>query len=304
MKKPLPIIALVVALTLTATIMVIPATASVQSRTWLGSIHSWGTDDYYGQSVYGYQEGSTATLWIQVNNNFRDSLNVQRKINVSEIIVGFDWNSNYTTTLGPVVTMNIDEVRFFTVTFTVPNATVVSNLVLHGYTIYVNHLNATGALAGTMTTGTTYTTSPDFAIYSTVQMAARQKARIISQVSEPPGGFNSTTARILWAKSENETDVADTLYSLGDFAGANDHYDTALSWQNQAFTVEQATTGGIQEAELALINAQAKSFEANAAYLMGLSNMWVLIGVAAVLFAIGYIIRGLGALRKPVPATT
>jgi hypothetical protein len=32
--------------------------------------------------------------------------------------------------------------------------------------------------------------------------------------------------------------------------------------------------------------------------------MWVLIGVAAVLFAIGYIIRGLGALRKPVPATT
>jgi hypothetical protein len=27
--------------------------------------------------------------------------------------------------------------------------------------------------------------------------------------------------------------------------------------------------------------------------------MWTLIGVAAVLFAIGYIVRGLGTLRKP-----
>jgi hypothetical protein len=30
--------------------------------------------------------------------------------------------------------------------------------------------------------------------------------------------------------------------------------------------------------------------------------MWVLIGVAAVLFAIGYIIRGFATLRKPVAA--
>jgi len=53
-----------------------------------------------------------------------------------------------------------------------------------------------------------------------------------------------------------------------------------------------------------VLEAQAKSLEATANYMNGLSNMWVLIGVAAVLFALGYIIRGLGALRKPTVAAT
>jgi len=306
MKKTLILVSLVVALALASAFVVIPAGAGVDSRTWLGSVFDWGTDDYYGRAVYGYEEASTATLWVRVRNDYTDTLGIARKINVTEIIVGFDWNTNYTNTLETRATMDINEVRYFTITFTVPfaNATTTSNKFLHGYTIYVKHVNSTGGLVKTMTTGTTYTSNPDFAIYSKTQMEAREKARLNSQLHEPAGGFNSTAAKITWSKAENETNVAETMYAQGDFAGANSHYTTALSLKNQAFTVEQTITGGVQEAQLALMNAQADSFKATANYLNGLSNMWVLIGVAAVLFAIGYIIRGLGALRKPVVATT
>ena len=306
MKKQLILVAFVVAIALTSTLVVIPARAGIDSRTWLGSIFDWGTDDYYGKAVYGYEEGSTATLWVKVKNDYTDSLSIPRKINISEVIVGFDWNTNYTNTLTTRVTLDINEIRYFTVTFTVPyaNTSATSNKFLHGYTIYVKHLNATGFLVKTMTTGTTYTSNPDFAIYSKVQMEAREKARLNGQLDDPSGGFNSTAAKILWSKADNETNIAKTMYAQGDFTGASTHYGTALSLKNQAYTTENAITGGVQDAQLALINAQAKSFEATANYLNGLSNMWVLIGVAAVLFAIGYIIRGLAALRKPVMATT
>jgi len=295
MKKNLVLVAFVVALTLTSAFVVIPTRAGIESRTWLGSIDDW--DDYYGRFVYGYEEGSTATLWVEVENDFAN------KINITEVIVGFDWNTNYTTLLSPLVTIEVTRVRYFTVTFTVPfaNTTATSNMFLHGYTIYVKHVNATGHLVNTMTRA--YTSSPEFAIYSKVQMEAREKARLNSQLGPPIGGFNSTAAKILWSRADNETNVAETMYAQGDFIVASNHYDEALSLKNEAYTTENAITGGVQGAQLTLIEAQAESFKATANYLNGLSNMWVLIGVAAVLFAIGYIIRGLGALRKPAVAT-
>src|SRR3990170_8747879 len=122
MKKQLILVAFVVAIALTSTLVVIPARAGIDSRTWLGSIFDWGTDDYYGKAVYGYEEGSTATLWVKVKNDYTDSLSIPRKINISEVIVGFDWNTNYTNTLTTRVTLGIDEIRYFTVTFTVPYA--------------------------------------------------------------------------------------------------------------------------------------------------------------------------------------
>ena len=143
MKKNLVLVAFVVALTLTSAFVVIPTRAGIESRTWLGSIDDW--DDYYGRFVYGYEEGSTATLWVEVENDFAN------KINITEVIVGFDWNTNYTTLLSPLVTIEVTRVRYFTVTFTVPfaNTTATSNMFLHGYTIYVKHVNATGHLVNT-----------------------------------------------------------------------------------------------------------------------------------------------------------
>lgn len=292
------------AVTLAFSFIASPTDAGIESRTWIGSVYDWGRDEYYGAYVYGYAEDSTATVWIRVENDYQDGGGIARPINVSEIIVGFDWNINYTNTLTPTVNMQTGEIRHFTVTFTVPNTSAASNKYLHGYTIYVKHINATGGPVETMTTKTIFTSSPDFAVYSKAQMEARSKARLYSQLIEPIGGFNSTAAKISWSKSVNESNIARTFYIQGDFAKANEHYENALSLKNQAFGTEQAITGGIQDAELALIQAHTKSIEAQGNYLNGLSNMWVLIGVAAVLFAIGYLIRGLGSLRRLPPAAT
>lgn len=297
MKKTLVLVAFALSLTLTSAFIVNSAMAGVEDRTWLGSTLAWGTDDYYGKAVNGYVEGSTATLWVKVENDFG------QPINVTDIIVGFDWNINYTNTLATRARLGNGEIRYFTLTFTIPNVTVVSNMYLHGYTIYVKHVNSTGGLVQTMTTGTTYTSNPDFAVYSRDQMDAREKARLNGQLNMPSGGFNSTAAKILWSQAANETNLAKTFYDLGNFVNAKAHYATALSLKNDAFTVERTTTGGIQSGELNLVNAQARSFDAQANYFNGLSNMWILIGVAAVLFAIGYILRGLGSMRKPAVAT-
>jgi len=297
MKKTLALVAFVLSLTL-ASAFIANSAASIDDRTWLGSTLSWGNDDYYGKAVNGYVEESTATLWVRVRNDYG------LPINVSEVTVGFDWSINYTNTLATRARLTNGEIRYFTITFTVPNVTVASNTYLHGYTIYVKHVNSTGGLVQTMTTGTTYTSNPDFAVYSKDQMDARENARLNNQLDEPSAGFNSTAAGILWSQAANETNIARTLYGLGDFADAKMHYATALSLKDDAFTVERTTTGGMQDAELNLLNAQARGFDAQANYFNGLYNMWILIGVAAVLFAIGYIIRGLGSLRKPTPSTT
>ena len=296
MKKILVFASIMLALGLASTMTVNIANAEIESTSWLGSFYTWGTDSYYGKAVYGYEENSEAMLLVEVKNH------LTKLMNVSAIIVGFDWGVNYTTTLASPVALEADETRFFTATMTVPNTTIASNLFLHGYTVYVKHVNATGGLVGTMTKA--YTSDPDrlFAVYSEDQADAREISKIISGISAPTDGFNSTAAKLSWTKANNETTIAGTLYRQGDFAGAKAHYNSALDYIDQAFDTEEALTGGIQDAQLTLIEAQAKSYEATANYLNGLSSMWVLIGVAAVLFAIGYIIRGFAALRKPVPS--
>jgi len=295
MKKILVFALVVLALGLVSTITVNLAHANIESTSWLGSFYTWGKDDYYDKSVYGYEENSRAMLLVEVKNH------LTKLMNVSEIIVGFDWDVNYTTTLASPVALKAGETRFFNVTLTVPDTTIASNLFLHGYTVYVKHVNATEGLAGTMTQAYTSDSDRLFAVYSEDQADARELSKIISGISAPTGGFNSTAANLSWAKAENETEIAGTLYKQGDFADAKTHYGKALNYINQAFDTEQDLTGGVQDAELALIEAQTENFKAQANYLNGLSSMWVLIGVAAVLFAIGYIIRGFAALRKPLP---
>jgi len=302
MRKTLAIAVFALILGLTSALIVRPARADIESATWLGSYFSWGTDQYYGKSVYGYKENTTATLLVEVENL------LSTRMNVSAVIVGFDWKINYTASYASPEALKPGETRFLTLTFQVPSTSTASNLYLHGYTVYVKHVNSTGGLIGTMTRAFTSDALRLFAVYSQDQADARQLSKILSGTFGPMIDgfgfhFNSTAAQLAWAKAGNETNIADTMYKQGDFTGAKTHYASALNYVNSAFTLEQTTTGGVQDASLALLNAQAESFRAQAAYFSGLSNMWILIGVAAVLFAIGYIIRGLGSLRKPAVAS-
>jgi hypothetical protein len=298
MKKSLAMTVLVLVFGLASALAVRPTYADIESASWLESFFTWGSDLYYGKSVFGYEENSTATLLVEVENH------LATQMNVSDVIVGMDWKANYTTSYIIPQALKAGETRFFTIAFQVPLTSTASNQYLHGYTVYVKHVNSTGGLTGTMTRAFTSSALRLFAVYSKDQADARELSEIISEINPAISGFNSTTALLTLAKADNETEVADRLYKQGDFSGAKAHYTQALAYLNTAFNVEETTTGGTQQAQLGLLNAMAESFRAQASHFIGLSNMWVLIGVALVLFAIGYIIRGLGSLRKPAVASS
>jgi len=305
MKKTFSLVTILLLSTLISMSMMAKVGASsIQWWSWQGYVY-FDYDSFYGEDVVAFKEGSIASLFVSVKNDFSPT----RPINVSAVKVGFDWGTNYTSTqatLSSPVVLQHDEIRVFTVTFTVPSTSSVSNLYLHDYKIYVEHVNSTTAPQKIVETWVKFRGMPGFpsyffAIYSGDQAAAQEMSQIISGMRMP--SFNSTTAMLTWIKATNESTLGEILYNQGNFTGAKTHYATALSLRNQAISTEQTTTGGIQDAQLALINAQAENFKAGANYLSGLSSMWVLIGVAAVLFAIGYIIRGFGTLRKPAPPT-
>jgi hypothetical protein len=298
-KKPLLLISLI-SWMLFFGIISSTARADITSWTWLGCAYN-GYDSFYRTTVYAYQEKSTATFSVTVYNDFVNG----KPVNISALKIGMDWGQNYTSSMtsssAPYV-IPWHESRVIPIVFTVPNLTQVSSQAQYSYTIYLEHVNAT--------TGPQKVTSlkqfvgTNFVVYSSDQINAQQTKQIIQQMqlTTSPSSLNSTKAKLLWTEAENETFVAGLLYAQGNFYDAKTHYGTALSLLNQALAAEEAKGGGFDDAQVALLQAQAKSFEATANYMNGLSSMWILIGVAAVLFAIGYIIRGFGSLRKPAAA--
>ncbi len=96
----------------------------------------------------------------------------------------------------------------------------------------------------------------------------------------------------------NESNTADYYYALGDFIEARVHYGKALRLIDEAFAHEESKGEALEEAQTNAVDAETKVAEAWANFANGLSNMWTLIGVALVIFALGYIIRGLTALRR------
>jgi len=303
MKSKHLLVTSLLTLTLLFGAMSIPVRADVTSWKWLGYTFN-GNDSFHRTTVYAYQEKSTAILSVTVFNDFVDD----KPVNISALKVGLDWGKNYTSSITSLDTPYVipwHESRVIPIVFTVPNLTEVSNQAQYSYTIYLEHVNSTTGAKKIIGSEKDFE-GTNFVVYSADQVDAQKTRQIVEEMQDMTSAsdFNSTTAKLLWTKAENETFVAGMLYSQGDFAGAKSHYGTALSMINQAFTAEDAKGGGFDAAQVKVLEAQAKSLEASANYLNGLSNMWVLIGVAAVLFALGYIIRGFGALRKPVVATT
>lgn len=296
MRKTFLFVAFLLMSALVSTTMILSVEASVQSWSWRRSIF-FGYDNFYGYNVVAYEESSTAILDVNVWNNYAPGA----PINVSAVKVGFDWNTNYTSaqaSLTSPIVMQPNEVRLFTISFILPNTTVASNLYLHGYTIYVEHVNSTtGAqkIVGTWI-GHSYNMNYYFVVYSSEQAAAQKASQRLSAM--PVVSFPTARARLLMSRAANATNTAVSMYSQGDFAGARTQYETALSLINQAFLYEETREASLDASQVALLDAQVKNLEAWANYAIGLSNLWTLLGLAAVLFAIGYIIKGLAALRK------
>ena len=274
------------------------ALANLDNQKWMGyAFH--GYDSFHGATVYAYEYNSTAILSVTIYNDYVTDKN----LNISALKVWMDWGTNYTstmTTMSDPYVIPWHETRVIPIEFEVPGPNVVSNNALYGYTIILEYVNATTGSKKIIGSDEQFA-GLDFVVYSNDQVEAQKTMIIVEEMLDTtnPNNFNSTKAKIWWIKAENETFVAETSYNRGDFGNAKTHYQNAMLMINEAFTAEQAKGGGFDDAQVDLLKAQAESMRASASYLTGLSSMWVLIGVAAVLFAIGYIIRGLGALRKP-----
>ena len=289
---------------ITATLLL----SAIASLSMLNQVHAQSIDDvkwagykfispptelFYGTNVVAYESGSTAVLYVSVKNN------LTTQMNVSAVGISFNWgdafNSTQANKTNPI-TLKKDELRIFTITFTVPSTANVSNLFRWDYKIYVEHVNATGAVVDTKIETRNDLGLYYFVVYSADQAKYRQIKEITDGITEPT--WNSSRAEILWKKAENESSIANYYYRLGEFSNAATHYENALSLKNAAFTAEETKRTRRDDAEITLLEAQVKHYEGWANFLNGLSNMWTLFGVALILFALGYIIRGLAMLRR------
>jgi hypothetical protein len=265
---------------------------------WMGfAFH--GFDSFHGATVFAYEYNSTAILSVTIHNDYVTDTN----LNISALKVWMDWGINYTSDMTSMIDPYVipwDETRVIPIEFEVPGPNIVSNNALYGYTIILEYVNATTEPKRIIGSDSMFA-GLDFVVYSSDQVEAQKTMIIVDEMFDTtdPDDLNSTKARISWIKAQNETFIAETSYIRGDFGDARTHYNQAMVMINDAFDAEQAKGGGFDDAQVDLLKAQAESMRASASYFAGLSNMWTLIGVAAVLFALGYIVRGLGALRKP-----
>lgn len=270
--------------------------ADIESQSWIGAKYT-GIDAFYGApyTVYAYETGSNATLRVAIRNN------VTEQMNVSAVKVGFDWGANYSSsqcsTESPC-TMEWGEWKDFHVSFAVPDTSDASNQFLHGYKIYVEHVNSTTGpkeIVGTLVDS--HTENPDFALYSADQADARELSQIISGIPIP--SFNSTRARLLVYKAQNETSIGNEKYRRGDFSNAKVHYNTSLTLYNRAYSAEETRGVEVEDLQVKKISAEIDNLEASAGMVSSISTASILLGLATVLFGVGYIIKQLGTLRKP-----
>ena len=123
------------------------AEAEVNYVVWLNAAYK-GSDPLLGY-VQAYEAGSTATLKIFIQNTTEDD------ITINGVKVEFDWTGGeYEANEGDYpATLAQDETGTATISFTVPDISVASNLVPYDYTIKVDYDDGSEALIGMQITG-------------------------------------------------------------------------------------------------------------------------------------------------------
>jgi len=271
------------------------------TATWAGYTFR-GTDFFYKETVVAYESESTAVLYVSVTHDY--PAHSGKQINVSTVGISLNWGDTFNSTQANQtnpVSLKEGESRIFTITFVVPDTANMSNLFRWDYEIHVEHVDATGDVVDIDIETRENLGLPYFVVYSAEQARSKQISETIDGIT--PLEWNSSKAEILWRKAMNETSVAEYFYELGDFSNAATHYENALSLIDGAFTAEETKGTRWEDIEITLLESQVEWFEGLSNFYNGLTNMWTLIGVALVLFAIGYIIRGLVMLRKTSAST-
>jgi len=260
------------------------AHASITGHNWVGAVLREQTDSFLGYVSAGYETGSSAKLVVNVYNH------LPKQMNISAVKVWFDWGINYTSTeadITNVYAMPTGTSHLFTVTFTVPDTTIASNLVKHSYRIYVEDVNATTGSKKKLNSNSPLSSS-DFAVLSNTQATAIETNRELDKYS----GyylFMTAKARELSLMASGARTLGNNAYQRGDFSGAAANYEQALEFYQYAWSNETDSVSGFEQALKDLMTSG-----------QGALNM---VGLGYITFGIGWVFIGIGviiyAIRKP-----
>jgi len=320
MKNALLLTILTFALAVTlCTSMISPTQAYITNYNWLGQRHNY--DPFWNSySLTVFPEGTDATLTVTVYNDIWWA----NSLNISAVKIYMDWNQNYTSTecseTNPVV-MSYGTSRTFLIRFEVPSTAGASNLFQHGWTIYVDQVNATSGPTEVTSHATWY--GSYFVVYSAVQKEAMNLYDEIRMLTSYYWSFGSVEAQSLWYNGSMHYAMGEDSYISGNFDSAKTHYETALNLMNQAIDTETARDLDLQDYEdnydrqldQANLNqietnanatmkiADATMKEAEATYALAQAAMtqayaWIVFGIGFVIFGFAAVIW---ASKRPTP---
>ena len=305
MKKNTTILLSISLCALISMLAISPAQAYIERFTWLPPYMKKGYDSYYGEYVVIYKDDSAVNLIVPVKNELYPN-----GLNVSKVIVSFDWGQNKTLNLSAnIEQVGWHETEIFTVSFTASATEAISSDWAHEYTIYVEHVNATTGPTEIVDTWSRPWDwwSPDylFVVFSTDQADAFDSSQEYDAYASayPSWTFSNINASQLAGQASIEASLGDIYYTRGDYTSAETQYQTALDLYNQALAAEAAWETKVEEAnlEIALTEAEANMATANAMLrqadaAVNQSYSWILFGIGFVFMGIATIVY---ASRKP-----
>ncbi len=265
--------------------------ASISSHNWIGSLIRNTHDSFYGTTITGYEEGSTAQLVVNVYNDYW-FMGGYRQVNISAVIVEFDWGQNFSSTEATTAnTFPIPplESHVFTLSFTVPSASDVSNLVTHSYRVIVEHVNSTGGDKKDWTDG-----GYAFAVFSSNQADAYRAKREIEAYPTLYLPFLTAKARELLTRSSVAESMGSSEYRAGNFGSAKTYYEDASSLLQQAYSNETDRWGSFEYTFESLLKGAEM-------LLMYQGYAWLIIGIGFFLISIGvvvYLVRKSGTPKS------
>ncbi len=259
---------LVLVLTFVPIALINQAKADIQNWTWLPPYVSKVDNSYVI-----YEHGSTASLLVPVYNHLASQMNV------SKVIIAFDINKNKTLDLSASPKqIKVAGTEYFTVSFTADATEMISSSVQHTYTVYVEHLNSTGGLTGTLSKAwNAFSPYWKFIVYSTDQADVLGLSAKYTSYSTKYllSWFTRADALLLAAQAQTEASLALTDYSTyNNYASAKARYTTAIDLYTQAIALQNTYNKSVQDANLnmtltsntvAIMNASATVKLADAA---------------------------------------
>jgi len=230
-----------------------PAQASIERFTWLPPYMQKGYDSHYGAYVVVYKDGSSVNLIVPVENDWYPN-----GLNVSRVIVSFDWGQNKTLVVSPIKQIEWFETETFTVSFTADASETVSSDWAHEYTIYIEHVNATTEPTKIVNTWSRpwnwWSPSYMFVVFPTDQANATDLSDEYDSYESafPTWSFSNINASQLAGQASIKASLGDTYYDRGDYSSAEEEYQAALDLYNQALVAEREWQTKVEEAELSI----------------------------------------------------